>query len=118
MNARKSWGTLLILVLLLLLPACDGTETPPDETPTPAVQSPTPTLPTGVRPPVLTIRQELEEQLDMLRALVEAENGRGKDVSQAELWLGEADQALQSDDLGLAREKLREAGEALGIKLP
>ena len=62
--------------------------------------------------------RELEEQLDMLRALVEAEKGRGKDVSRAERWLDEADSALQSDNLLLAREKLQAAGDALGVKLP
>ena len=116
MNAWKSWEARLALVIslfiLLLLPACDGTEAPP------AVQSPTLTLPTSVTPPVVTIKQELEEQLDMLRALVDAEKGRGKDVSQAEHWLDEADRALLADDLALAREKLRKAGEALGVKLP
>ena len=116
MNAWKSWEARLALVIslfiLLLLPACDGTEAPP------AVQSPTLTLPTSVMPPVVTIKQELEEQLDMLRALVDAEKGRGKDVSQAEHWLDEADRALLADDLALAREKLRKAGEALGVKLP
>ena len=123
MNTRKPWETMLVLVLslfiLLLLPACDGAETPPGETTTPsAVQSPVLTLPTDVTPPVVTIKQELEEQLDMLRALVEAEKGRGKDVSQAGHWLDEADSALQSDNLLLAREKLRQAGDALGVKLP
>jgi hypothetical protein len=117
MNAHKSWtvvlATILVLVVLLLLAACDGTETPPAETATPP-----PTLPIDVTPPVVTVKQELEEQLDMLRALVEAEKGRGKDVSLAEGWLDEADQALQSDDLVLAREKLRQAGETLGVKLP
>ena len=123
MNTLKPWETMLVLVIplfvLLLLPACDRTETPPDETITPsAVQSPTLTLPAGMVPPVITIKQELEEQLDMLRALVEAEKGRGKDVSQAERWLNEADSALQSDNLLLAQEKLRQAGDALGVKLP
>lgn len=54
----------------------------------------------------------------MLRALVDAEKGRGNDVSQAERWLDEAAQALQNDDLILAREKLRDAGESLGVKIP
>ena len=116
MNARKLWtvilATMSILVIILLLPACDGTETPPVRPDTPLPR------PTDVTPPVITVKQELEEQLDMLRALVEAEKGRGKDVSQAEAWLEEASQALQSDDLGLAREKLRQAGETLGVKLP
>lgn len=116
MVTRKAWVTRLVLVIsllaLLFLPACDGTETPPARTATPTA------LPTAVTSPVITIKQELQEQLDMLRALVEAEKGRGKDVSQAERWLEEADQALQSDDLLLAREKLREAGQALGVKLP
>jgi hypothetical protein len=115
MNARKSWTAILatiFILVILLLPACDGTETPLAETATP------PVLPTDVTPPVVTVKQELEEQLDMLRALVEAEKGRGKDVSLAEGRLDEADQALQSDDLVLAREKLRQAGETLGVKLP
>jgi hypothetical protein len=75
-------------------------------------------LPADVTPPVVTIRQELEEQRDMLRTLIEAEQWRGKDVSQAERWLDEADDALMSDDLALAREKLRQAGDALGVELP
>ena len=54
----------------------------------------------------------------MLHALSEAEKTRGNDVSQAERRLDEADQALQADNLILAREKLREAGEILGVKLP
>jgi hypothetical protein len=116
MSAREfrtaTLATTFILVVLLLLPACDGTETPPARTATP------PVVPTNVTPPVVTVKQELEEQLDMLRALVEAEKGRGKDVSLAEGWLDEADQALRSDDLVLARERLRQAGETLGVKLP
>ncbi len=116
MDARKSWEAMFILIIplliLLLLTACDGTATLPGETQSPsAVQSP-------ATPPVLTIKQELEDQLDMLLALVEAEKGRGRDVSQAERWLNEADQALQAADLLLARQKLREAGNALGVKLP
>ena len=102
---------LLILLLCVLLPACQETETLPVETPTLKMQPPT-------TPPVITIKQELEEQLDMLRALVKAEKGRGKDLSQVESWLDEAEQALQSNDLLPAREKLREAGEALGVELP
>ena len=82
------------------------------------MQPATPVLTTDAIPPVVTVKQELEEQLDMLRALAEAEKGRGKDVSLVEGWLVEADQALQSDDLVLARDKLRQAGEALGVKLP
>jgi len=115
MSARKFRTARLattFILAVLLLPACDGTEMPPVETATP------PVLPTAVTPPVVTVKQELEEQLDMLRALVEAEKGRGKDVSLAEGWLDEADQALQSDDLVLARERLRQAGETLGVKLP
>lgn len=117
MNARKSWETILVLAIsavLMFLPACDGTRT----SPSPVAPSPTLTQPTIAAPPVITIKQELEEQLDMLRALVEAEKGRGNDVSQAEQLLAEADQALQTDDLILAREKLREAGQVLGVKLP
>jgi hypothetical protein len=116
MNARKFWtaalATISLLAILLLAPACDGAETPPVRPET----SPPP--PTDATPPVITARQELEEQLDMLRALAEAEKGRGKDVSQAEAWLEEADQALQADDLILAREKLRQAGQSLGVRLP
>ena len=116
MSAREfrtaTLATTFILVVLLLLPACDGTETPPARTAT------LPVVPTNVTPPVVTVKQELEEQLDMLRALVEAEKGRGKDVSLAEGWLDEADRALRSDDLVLARERLRQAGETLGVKLP
>jgi hypothetical protein len=118
MNVWKPWKATLVLALLFLvplfLPACDGAATP---TPRPE-QSPTFTPPADVTPPLVTIKQELEEQRDMLRALVEAEQGRGKDVSQAEGLLDQADSALQSDDLALAREKLREAGEALGVRLP
>lgn len=116
MDVRKTWQItltrILLLIVLLLLPACDGTETPPTATPSPAV------VPSPATPPVLTIKQELEDQLDMLRALVVAEKGRGRDVSQVEQWLSEADQALQFDDLLLARQKLREAGNALDVKLP
>lgn len=116
MDVWKSRDTVLVLVVflfvLLLLPACDGAATPPGETPSPlAVQSP-------ATPPVLTIKQELEDQLEMLRALVEAEKGRGRDVSQVEQQLDEAAQALQFDDLLLARQRLREAGNALGVRLP
>jgi len=123
MTAGKSWKTSLVLVTclltLLFLPACEGTGTPPVRPETlSAVQSPELILPADVTPPVITIRQELEEQRDMLRALVDAERWRGKDVSQAERWLNEADDALQSDDLALAREKLRQAGDALGVELP
>jgi len=118
MHARKTWKAILFLIVSLLilpsLPACDGTATP---TPHP-VRSPTFTLPPEVTSSVITIKQELEEQRDMLRALMEAEQGRGKDVSQAERLLDEADSAFQTEDLALARKKLREAGEALGVKLP
>ena len=118
MNLPKLWKAILILVIpLLILPfllACDGTATPTLR----PVRSPTFTLPPEMLPLVVTIKQELEGQRDMLRALVEAEQGRGKDVSQAGKLLNEADSALKSDDLALAREKLREAGEALGVKLP
>ncbi len=118
MMARKPWDIRLVLIfaslVAALLPACNGAEMPS------VVPPPTPTLTPSVvvEPPVITIKQELQEQLDMLRALVEAEKGRGKDVSQAEQQLEEADQALQADDLSLAREKLRAAGEALGVDLP
>lgn len=115
MKVRELGQTILFFistVLILLLPACDGTETPPKETPSPSM------IPSPATPPILTIKQELEDQLDMLRALVIAEKGRGRDVSQAERWLDEAEQALQSADLLLARQKLREAGDALGVKLP
>lgn len=117
MTDPKSWTrstAMVILFALLLLPACDGVETP---APTAEPTLP-PTLPSDVAPPVVTIKQELDEQFTMLRALVEAEKGRGKDVAQAEQWLQEAEQALQSDDWDLARQKLREAGAALGVKLP
>ena len=122
MNAWKLWETTLVLAISLfvlsLLPTCNGTGTPPRETTLPTEQSPVITVPTGVTPPVIKIKQELEEQHEMLRALVDAEKGRGNDVSQAELWLDEAAQALQNDDLILAREKLRDAGESLGVKIP
>jgi len=118
MNARKSWQAMLILfiplVLILALSACDATPTP---TPLPAL-SPVPAMPTGERPPVLAIRQELEEQLEMLYALVDAEKGRGQDLSQAQSWLTKADQALQADDLDLARENLRNAANVLRVNLP
>ena len=107
------------LLALWLLPACGETQRTPASPTTPlAAQSPTPALPSDVTPPIVTIRQELEEQHDMLRALVEAEGWRGKDVSQAEHWLDEAEDALQADDLVRAREGLREAGRILGVKLP
>ncbi len=116
MDVRKTWQItptlILLLIVFLSLPACNGTETTPTATPSPVV------APSPATPPVLTIKQELEDQLDMLRALVVAEKGRGRDVSQAEQWLSEADQALQFDDLLLARQKLREAGNFLGVKLP
>ena len=123
MTVWKWKKTCLILpafsLALLLLPACGETQRPPVSPTTPlAAQSPTLALPDNVTPPIVTIRQELEEQRDMLRALVEAERWRGKDVSQAELWLNEAEDALQADDLALARENLREAGQVLGVKLP
>ena len=116
MSTQKAWGTILVLPIVvilaaLLLSGCDGQATPIETATPPTVQSLTPT-------PIITIKQELEEQLDMLHALSEAEKTRGNDVSQAERRLDEADQALQSDNLILAREKLREAGEILGVKLP
>jgi len=123
MTAWK-WGkTCFILPAVLLalwfLPACGVTQrTPASPTTPPAAQSPTLVLPSDVTPPIVTIRQELEEQHDMLRALVEAERWRGKDVSQAERWLDEAENALQANDLARARERLREAGHILGVKLP
>jgi hypothetical protein len=123
MTVWKRGKTCLILpaflLALLLLPACGETQRPPVSPTMPlAAQSPTPSLPNDVTPPIVTIRQELEEQRDMLRALVEAERWRGKDVSQAELWLDEAEDALQADDLARAREKLREVGRVLWVKLP
>ncbi|UCC63801.1 MAG: hypothetical protein JSV36_01715 [Anaerolineae bacterium] len=123
MTVWKRGKTCLILpafvLALWLLPACGETQRTPTSPTTPlAVQSPTLALPDDVTPPIVTIRQELEEQHDMLSALVEAERWRGKDVSQAELRLNEAEDALQADDLAQAREKLREAGRVLGVKLP
>jgi hypothetical protein len=115
-DAWRCWETLFVLAIplffLSFLPACDGTGTPQ------AVQSPAMTVPSGTRAPAVTIKQELEEQLEMLSALMDAEKGRGSDVSQAERQLNEASQALESNDLILAREKLRGAGQTLGVKLP
>lgn len=116
MIAQKAQGAILVLLIVvvlaaLLLSGCNGQATPTETATPPTVQSLTAT-------PIITIKQELEEQLDMLHALSEAEKTRGNDVSQAERRLDEADQALQADNLILAREKLREAGEILGVKLP
>ena len=118
MKIPKSWKAVLVLVIpaliLPLLPACDGAGTPTPK----LVEWPTFTPRPEVRPLPTTVRQELQDQHDMLRALVEAERGRGKDVSQAAKLLDEADSALKSEDLALAREKLREAGKVLGVDLP
>lgn len=103
-----------VLVSLGCLAGCDVFATP---APTP-VPSPTRASTDAVTSPAITVRQELEEQLEMLQALVAAEKGRGHDVAQAEAWLAEAQEALQSGDLSLAREKLRQAGGALGVDLP
>ncbi|MFZ5917640.1 MAG: hypothetical protein ACOYZ7_11945 [Chloroflexota bacterium] len=116
MRAQKLQPITLTLVLGLacLLSACDVSPTPaPSPGPSPLL-----TQPGRVITPPLTIRQELEEQWEMLRALVTAEQGRGHDVSQAEQLLNEAGAALQENDLALARQKLRDAGAALGVQLP
>jgi hypothetical protein len=106
----------MVLFVLGFLSGCDLFSTPTIGT----TQQVTPTQPPSkvVPSPAVTVRQELEEQLEMLHALAVAEKGRGHDVAQAEQWLVEAEQALRSDDLALAREKLRQAGGALGVDLP